>query len=701
MKPIYKNVIFLAILIFSTCQPPAPPVGGEARGSLTPIRMTVIYSEPNTNSHQIATVNEGTELILLYQQAEWYKVRLPNHQEGWIHSTVVRKTTYGLGAVLMEDVQLRPRPRENAPVLQILPAGTKVLVLQEQADWIMLQKENSKTMGWATQREYRKASRSTTSTSISSDIKTGRVVDCSKYSYGNVYIITNSEINLRVGPSTGYESLGLLKKGTELGWMRTEGDWYYVQVTNTMQRGYISKSAIVTRSDKIQSNQECNVRYYPATSCDPPTDRIPKGTTLVVLDSQEDWYLVETPRNELAWIRSDLTNRPISLTGISGKSNFGLYFTNKVTNLNTSTGIGARPTQALPAGQMVELISDKNAGWYQVTVGNQTGYVPAEDIISISGKYVMTNNRTQLQMEPSKNSSPLATIPAGSFALLKQVIKNWCNVKIGTNNGWIEAAYLVPQKFHSLFIFRDGASGYAEARQNSSLILNHQRGDEIFFFDEKNGWYNYRFYNTNAASWINKSFVMPPKLGYGMAVERSVIYEGPNTQYSVMVERLNGGEDVPLLQFVNNWYQIMVPRRRLMGWVPAKSIKQATFKPLIVIKETKLRNRSATSGSAISNLIAGTELTEFYMINDWHYVRAPGKGSGWSYGFVNRNDVVTPSIAKYTLSSAATIYYGPGEDYAQKGTIERGAFVEIIDYDGDWKQIQRMGEVGWIKIQFR
>ncbi len=702
MKPFYKKFVFIAILIFLTCQPPAPPVGGEARGSLTPIRMTSIYSEPNTSSYQIATVNEGTDLILLSQQGEWYKVQMPNRQEGWVHSTVVRKKAYGAGTILTEEVQLRPRPKENAPVLQILPAGTKVQVLQEQMDWVMIQKENSKTMGWTSQREYRKASRGTTTSSSTGDSKISKAEDCSKYGYGNIYLQTNTEINLRVGPATGYESRSLLKKGTNLGWMRTEGDWYYVQVTNTLERGYINKSGVVTRSEKIEANQECNVRFYPSTDCEPPVDRIPKNTTLVVLDSQEDWYLVETPRNELAWVRSDVTDKPISIIGMSGKSNFGLYFTNKATSLNNSPGISARPIKTVSAGQMVELVSEKNSGWYQVTIGNETGYITAEDIVSINGKLVITNSRVQTRMDASPNSGVLETVQPGAFALILQVARNWCQVKIGTSIGWIEAGYLVPQKFHSVFVYRDGANSYAEARSSSAVIVNHQKGDEIYFFDEKNGWFQNRFFNTNATAWINSSVVIPPQFGYGLAIERSVIYEGPNSQYSaIATERLNPGDEVPLLQRSNNWYQIMVPRRRQMGWVPAQSIKPGTMRPLIVIKDTKLRDRNSTSGSVRATLNRGSELTEFYMDNDWHYVRAPGKGSGSTYGFVKRDDVVVPLITKYALGNAVTQYYGPGDGFAQNGTIERGSMVEIIDFDGDWKQIQRMGEVGWIKIKSR
>lgn len=702
MKKFYKNFIFFAFVTFLTCQPPAPPVDGEARGSLTPIRMTSIFSEPNTSSYQIATVDEGTDLIMLYQQGEWYKVRLPNRQEGWIHSTVVRKKTYGNVYILSEEIQLRHRPRDNAAVLEILPPGTRVQLLQEQADWVMLQKEKTKTMGWTTQGEYRKATRTTSGGgSSSTSSQTIRAEDCSKYSYGNIFISTNTEINLRIGPATGFESRELLKKGTDLSWMRTDGDWYYVQVTNTLQRGYINKSGIVTRSEKIESNQECNLRYYPSTSCEPAVDRIPKNTSLNVLDAKDDWYLVQTPRNELAWIRSDVTNRPIMTIGGTGKSNFGLYFTNKPTSLNNSPGIGARAIRALSAGQMVELISDKSSGWYQVGFENQTGYVPTDDIVSITGKYVMTNSRAQLRNEPLNGSTATESIQPGTFALLLQVVRNWCNIKVGTGTGWIEAGYLVPQKLHSVFVFRDGANGNAEARSNSAVIVNHQRGDEIYYFDEQNGWFNYRFFNTNTTSWISSSSVLPPLYGYGVVMQQSAIYEGPNTQYSRMVERISTLEEVPLLQWTNNWYQIMVPRRRLMGWVPAQSIKIGTLRPLIVINEAKLRTQNTSSSSTSMTLVRGTELTEFYVSNEWHFVRAPGKGSGWAYGFVRRDDVVVPIIAKHTLSSSLTQYYGPGEGFAQKGTIDRGSMVDIIDYDGDWKQIQRTGEVGWIKLKTR
>lgn len=701
LKSVFYVFLLISVVLIS-CQP-LPPELLNSPGALTVMQMTTIKAEPNFNASDIATVSPDAQLVWIYSQGEWYRVRLHNGLEGWIHRSLVKTTTYKIGTI-QERLELREQPFDGSAVTQILQPRTTIKILQESNEWVMIRPDDTNNVGWVSRADLNRAM---PTGAVPTQSYQNSNTDTYQYSTANILLFVKDEANIRSGPSTNTTIVTRLTQNAQLGWNATIGEWYRITITSTGQDGYVYRPLVTNPPyTTISNTQECNLRAGPGTNYQ-QVDRIQPSTRLVLLYTYNDWYLIEKGTGELAWIYAPLTDyagygyegsgtsysadtREVTL--ISGNLNFGFYFTNKATNVYSSPVINSRLVGTLNAGQKIDVINMGQTSWYEIRYDNgQRGYIQKDDIVSITHKPVMTMSSVNYRQSPNTNAQIISRLKPGTLMLLTDVLQTWCQARYDRYDGWLAGVYVVPRKFRSLFVMKDDSRLYTSAQTSSPVIGTIQKGEEVYFYNKSQSFYQFKTYDEDVNAWIHESEVSVATYGYGVATNPTSIYQGPNTFYPAYNEKLPVGIDVPLIQHNLNWYQIMVPGKRQMGWVPANIIRTATMRPLIVLNSTPV---FATNDerTIVEMLNPGTEVLEIVEDNAWHQVKIQDGAVGW----IKAINVATTKYGKISVRGNTAVRYGPGKEYAIRTNISGNITAFVLDRQDDWVQIDYGMMSGWI-----
>ncbi len=684
-----KRWLLIISLANLACQP-IPTGIKDGQGTLVVLDNANINAEPNWRATPIASVKKGDYLILVMTQNEWYRVRLQNKSfEGWIHMSLVRPTRYETIS-LRQEIELHYKNSDNSPVMRRAPAGSRVKILQETPEWVLVETVPDGAIGWVTRAKLN-AAKGATVTDGATD---------TPLEPGTILLYTNGEANIRTGPGTTHGLVLRVQPKTRLAWRSSEGDWFYVTIVTTQQNGYVAKHLVTNPPyPTISNNIECNLRNGPGESYE-LVDRIPSSTSFQLLNSHNEWHLVQLNSGNLAWIRSDLTNQPIAgggtISAQPGKMNFGYYFMITNANVHNSSRFNGRIITTLMPGQKVNLLDISDDDWYQVDYGGgQRGYVEARNMIGIRKKALITTQAANLRFGRETNSALIETLPAGTFVQLVEIDRNLCKVKAGPNQGYIAGELLISRRFRSIFVNRDNCNYYADASTNSQVAGSLVRGEELFFYNEKNNWYQFKLIDNLGSFWIQKNVVTLARYGYGLPQQLSPIYQGPGNQYPQFQEKLKSLDELPILATSLDWYQIMVPNRRKMGWVPMKAVAVASLRPLIVTKTAALRSKRSETSQQIAGVEMGTELIELKQEADWHLAQIQDGEMGW----IRSANVALTRYGNITLRQTTALRAGPGNDFQVRLSLSSGSQVTIIDFVGDWYQIDHPNGSGWIYMR--
>lgn len=687
-------LLVLGVILGISCQPVV--VDDKGKGTLSATRMTTVKAEPDFNASDVATVNKDERLILIYTRGEWYRVRLHNQMEGWIHKTLVKTNPYR-DVRINRELGLRWKPTESSAVSQIVPGGTQLRILQDTGEWILLQPVKSDNMGWVSRTELNSVTGGRIYTQTATDPST------QIYNEGNVLLFTNTASNIRSGPSTQNSIVTRVKKGAKLGWQQSLGDWYSITVSATNQVGYIYRPLVTTEPYRtIENIRECNFRAGPGLNY-LQIDRLPKGTKLKLLDVHYvegyDWYLVERPSTALAWVRSDQTNLSTGYTtgGRIGKTNFGFYFVSSNANVSRTAGEYGGFEATLVPGQHVEILASKTANWYQVKYSrNKRGFIQVKDVTGIRNKPLTVTATVNFRENSSTKSAIIDRVPAGSHVMLIGVEFGWCYVTYGDKYGWISGQYLIPQKYHSAFVSKEKSFFRPTPSTNAATLGDLAKGEEIIFFETRGNWYRFQEFDSKQSVWISNNEVDLPAYGYGYTSEPVTPRSGPGIQYPQAPKRVTPNIRIPIIKEMLEWYQIMIPGHKDTGWIPRDVIKFSKDRPLIALDDIETV-QEPDSRTTMTPVEKGSELLEFEYKDGWHHVAAASE-KGWaSIGWIQSNKVAPTRYGQITLSRSTGIYYGPGNKYARKRNLTRGISVQIVDMIDGWYQIDYFNETGWIK----
>ena len=188
----------------------------------------------------IKVLNKGEKVELISESNGWSKVK-HDSRLGYVASRYIDKATinYTIKEVNTDGLNVRTGPSTSYASIGKLNKGTKVEVISESAGWSKIN-YNNKTAYVSS--GYLKA----VSTNTPEDTKP----EDTTQQYKEIKVVNTDGLNVRKGPSTRYESIGKIDKGTNVEVISENDGWSKINYKNTT--AYVATRYL----DKISSNEE-------------------------------------------------------------------------------------------------------------------------------------------------------------------------------------------------------------------------------------------------------------------------------------------------------------------------------------------------------------------------------------------------------------------------------------------------------------
>ena len=90
-----------------------------------------VRADATVQSSKVMTLSKDVEVEALGRKDEWFRIRLPDGNEGWVHSRLVQEIVVVTG----EAVRLRQAGSTNAPTVATVDRGAELGKVGEQGNW--------------------------------------------------------------------------------------------------------------------------------------------------------------------------------------------------------------------------------------------------------------------------------------------------------------------------------------------------------------------------------------------------------------------------------------------------------------------------------------------------------------------------------------------------------------------------------------
>ena len=274
-------------------------------------------------------------------------------------------TLTGIPGVIMGTdgaVNVRASASESGSVLFQIRQGDEIWVIGGSGDWFYI--DLGGQLGYIFKKYISIGNENGSATVI------GSLFDGWKAS------VTASSLKIRSGPSTGYDVVDTLSKGTNLTVIGESGSWYYVELKNG-SKGFASKDYIQKGSGyttcTIDVSSTLNVRKGPGKEYDVVT-AVKGGEVVKLLDDSSSWYKIQTTAGKEGYVDGQYVKLGSTIPTV------------------TSSGVPIGTYQQGSEGNNVVLIQKrlKALGYFS---GTATGYYGSATVSSVK-KFQSANGLT-------------------------------------------------------------------------------------------------------------------------------------------------------------------------------------------------------------------------------------------------------------------------------------------------------------------
>ena len=187
----------------------------------------------------IKVLNKGEKVEVISESNGWSKVK-HDSRLGYVASQYIDKATtnYTIKEVNTDGLNVRTGPSTSYATIGKLNKGTRVEVISESAGWSKIN-YNNKTAYVSS--GYLKA--------VSTSTPDTKPEDTTQQ-YKEIKVVNTDGLNVRKGPSTSYESIGKIDKGTRVEVISESDGWSKINYKNTT--AYVATRYL----DKISSNEQ-------------------------------------------------------------------------------------------------------------------------------------------------------------------------------------------------------------------------------------------------------------------------------------------------------------------------------------------------------------------------------------------------------------------------------------------------------------
>ncbi|MBM7691591.1 D-alanyl-D-alanine carboxypeptidase [Peribacillus deserti] len=174
---------------------------------------------------------------------------------------------------------------------------------------------------------------------------------------------TTANVNIRTGPSTAYESLGTVAKGSQLNVTGNAANGWY-QVSHNGQRGYVSGTYVQVKGFINTATSDLNVRTGPSTAYS-ILGTVQKGEELTVTGKANGWFKISY-NGRTGYV----SGKYVQVTEV-------MYAATANLNLRSGPSTASGILASIPKGTGLAITADAVNGWYKIYYNGKFGYVSA------------------------------------------------------------------------------------------------------------------------------------------------------------------------------------------------------------------------------------------------------------------------------------------------------------------------------------
>lgn len=169
------------------------------------------------------------------------------------------------------------------------------------------------------------------------------------------------------------------------------------------------------------------------------------------------------------------------------------------------------------------------------------------------------------------------------------------------------------------------------------------------------------------------------------------------------IATLPSGTKAEVLESLDGWYRIEADGKT--GYVSSQYLRVTGT---VSASSLNVRSTPSTSGSKVTTLSSGTQVTLLESLDGWYRVDADGKTGYVASQYVSlaSNTPAPPAPQEVTRitgtvsASTLNVRSGPGPSHAKIGSLSSGAQVEILEQLDGWCRIELNGKTGYISSQY-
>ena len=305
----------------------------------------------------IKVLNKGEKVEVISESNGWSKVK-HDSRLGYVASQYIDKATtnYTIKEVNTDGLNVRTGPSTSYATIGKLNKGTRVEVISESAGWSKIN-YNNKTAYVSS--GYLKA--------VSTSTPDTKPEDTTQQ-YKEIKVVNTDGLNVRKGPSTSYESIGNIDKGTSVEVISESDGWSKINYKNTtayVATRYLDKKSTNTEDTtqqykeiKVVNTDGLNVRKGPSTSYE-SIGKIDKGTSVEVISESDGWSKINY-KNTTAYVATRYLDKissneqvPPVVGGESTENVSGATIYYKALNYTLQNHVDAQYKKALEGGNVI------------------------------------------------------------------------------------------------------------------------------------------------------------------------------------------------------------------------------------------------------------------------------------------------------------------------------------------------------------
>lgn len=673
---------------------------------------SILRAGPSNEDRQIVKVKAGTRVYFLEAKNNWYRVKLPSGETGWIYGGVARPLE-NEKIVVINDARIRRGPGLNYGAFAIVKKGKQLESRAEKGDYYLVDLIAGKS-GWISKKDAEKISYRNLVVSKSAsiyaepDLKSRVLVAAAVGAeliqldrQGNFYqvrlgggtlgwieqskvefvkektIQVKEQTFIRRGADLGYGIIETVEVGMQLTYLRQKDDWFEVK-TPSGKKGWIHKDFVETTISKgrpiaderpvyvITNQDSCNVRQGWGTDWVKIAKLGKQGTMLMKIGQKDDWLRVKMPSERIGWIWENLVTYDINVLITKEKCNIRLGYSTNFKILDE-----------VPRGTPLVRISEQQ-GWTRVyLIDGQIGWIK-NDLFAALDSLLFANTKCRVRGGPGTQFQELQWIDYGTFVYRIGKDKNWYKIKLidSGKQGYVRDD-LLDLTGNQLLTnervnFRKGASTDFE------ILSNLPKHTRLTKKGEENGWIKVDV--NGKEGWLSKKYVSysyypvpaysAPKIS--TIADGASSYSAPKTSAPIQHSTTPRSSDLhqPSIYTAEN--------------VP----KDVTKIPI------QLRTKPDTTASIVTTLPSGTTLKQFSSAGEWWEVMTVDG----MYGWVHNSAFGIPTTGELYVKTKANVRYGPGTNYRIVATVAKGEMIYNIEKRGDWYNIRLANKTtGWIR----